>query len=632
MILKYKPEIDSLRAISVIAVIIYHAKIYLFGNLALQGGYFGVDIFFVISGYLITSIIYYDLIENKFSFKNFYLKRARRILPALLLTIIISLILSWFSLMPSAFIDYSKSILYSLGFISNYYFYFSGLEYGAVSGLLKPLLHTWSLGIEEQFYIIFPLFLIFGYNFFKKNLIFYIFIFFLLSFFIALYFSKINPALNFYLLPSRVWELLIGCLLFFFGIKLNFKVSKIVSNLSTLFGLLLIFVSFTIIYDIEPSPNLKTLVPLIGTSIIILFYKKEGILNILFTNKLTIWIGLTSYSLYLIHYPVFAFVRANRLTQGIYEYSLVVIIIIICSSLSYLFIEKPFRNRKFISDKSFIKILIFFVIFLLSILFTIINKKGFENRFPSTSTFSLDYQKYLREVRLLKYEFGIPNYIHENKKNILIIGNSHGRGTFNAFKLNEKLFSDYEFSIIDIPIHCLKNINKNYMLCDNDYMTKLQKEIFLKSELILLSSAYDKKDLYEIENIIKNLISLNKTIIIASRKPSFYFKNYQSLIDKFFIENQRLPNEDENIVLKKEYFLSRNKKIPEKNFQLKSIAKKYKLLFLDMFEILCEEKNQLCDFLTPEGQKIIFDGSHYTVDGAKYVGQRIYNLKWLKIE
>ena len=197
MILKYRPEIDSLRAISVIAVIIYHAKIYLLGNLALQGGYYGVDIFFVISGYLITSIIYYDLIENKFSFKNFYLKRARRILPALLLTIIISLILSWFSLMPSAFIDYSKSILYSLGFISNYYFYFSGLEYGAISGLLKPLLHTWSLGIEEQIYIIFPLFLIFGYNFFKKNLIFYIFIFFLLSFFIALFFSKINHALNF---------------------------------------------------------------------------------------------------------------------------------------------------------------------------------------------------------------------------------------------------------------------------------------------------------------------------------------------------------------------------------------------------------------------------------------------------
>ena len=138
---------------------------------------------------------------------------------------------------------------------------------------------------------------------------------------------------------------------------------------------------------------------------------------------------------------------------------------------------------------------------------------------------------------------------------------------------------------------------------------------------------------------IRNLITIHillilypKEIIIASRKPAFNYENYQSLIDKFFIENQRLPNEDENIVLKKEYFLSKSKKIPEKNFKLKSIAKKYKLLFLDMFEILCEEKNKLCDFLTPEGQKIIFDGSHYTVDGAKYAGQRIYNLKWLKIE
>ena len=630
MIIKYRPEIDSLRAISVIAVIIYHAKIYLLGNLTLPGGYYGVDIFFVISGYLITSIIYYDLIENKFSFKNFYIKRARRILPALLLTIIISIILSWFSAMPTAFIDYSKSVLYSIGFISNYYFYFSGLEYGAISGLLKPLLHTWSLGIEEQFYIIFPLFLIFGYNFFKKNLIFYIFIFFLLSFFIALYFSKINPALSFYLLPSRVWELLIGPLLFFFEIKLNFKVSKIVSNLLTLFGLSLIFVSFTIIYDIEPSPNLKTLIPLIGTSIIILFYKKEGILNIFFTNKLAIWIGLTSYSLYLIHYPVFAFVRANRLAQGIYEFSLVGIIIIISSFLSYLFIEKPFRNRKFISDKSFIKILLVFIIFLVSISFIIINKKGFENRFPSTSTFSLDYQKYLREISVLRYELGIPNYMHEDKKNILIIGNSHAQDLFHAFKLNEKLFNNYEFSILNTQIHCLKNINKNYKFCDNKHMTKLEKKIFLESELILLSASYSEKDLYEIENIIKNLISLNKTIIIVANKPHFYFENRQSLIDKFFIENERLPNKDENFVLKKEYFLSRDKEIPERNSKLKLIAKKYKLLFLESLEILCDEKNQLCDFLTPEEQKIIFDDNHYTVEGAKYVGERIYNLKWLK--
>ena len=168
MIKDYRPEIDSLRAISVIAVIIYHAKIYLFGHLFFAGGYYGVDIFFVISGYLITLKIFEDLKKKKFSFKKFYFKRARRILPALFFTILFAFLLSWLSLMPSQFEDFAKSTLFTISFISNYFFYFSGLEYGAVSGLLKPILHTWSLGIEEQFYIIFPLFLFIIYKCLKK--------------------------------------------------------------------------------------------------------------------------------------------------------------------------------------------------------------------------------------------------------------------------------------------------------------------------------------------------------------------------------------------------------------------------------------------------------------------------------
>ena len=128
MIKKYSPEIDSLRAIAVISVIIYHAKIYFFGYSLLPGGYFGVDIFFVISGYLITSKIFFDLKDNKFFFNSFYLKRARRILPALFFTIFISFVFSWFSLMPNQFIDFAKSSLFTIGFVSNYFFYLSGLE------------------------------------------------------------------------------------------------------------------------------------------------------------------------------------------------------------------------------------------------------------------------------------------------------------------------------------------------------------------------------------------------------------------------------------------------------------------------------------------------------------------------
>ncbi len=285
MKLKYRPEIDSLRAISVLGVIIYHSKIYFLGELFFQGGYYGVDIFFVISGYLITSIIYEDLSKNNFSLKKFYVKRCRRIFPALIFTIFISLLLSWYSIMPVSFIDYAKSIIYSLTFISNYYFYFSGLEYGAVSGLLKPLLHTWSLAIEEQFYIIFPLLFILGFKIFRKNLIFYFTIILFVSFMTALYYSNFAPYFNFYFIGSRAWELLIGSLLFLLSHKSSLRIKTIYSNLFTFFGLFIIFISFQFSNDAIPNPNLKTLLPLIGAAIIILTYKKEGFFNLLFINK-----------------------------------------------------------------------------------------------------------------------------------------------------------------------------------------------------------------------------------------------------------------------------------------------------------------------------------------------------------
>ena len=146
MKLKYRPEIDGLRAIAVGAVILYHAQISILGYQPFKGGFIGVDIFFVISGYLITSIILKELVTTgTFSFKHFFERRVRRILPALLFLMLVSLPFAWMYLLPGSFIDFSKSILYSLGFSSNFYFYYSGQQYAAESGLYKSFLHTWYL-------------------------------------------------------------------------------------------------------------------------------------------------------------------------------------------------------------------------------------------------------------------------------------------------------------------------------------------------------------------------------------------------------------------------------------------------------------------------------------------------------
>ena len=166
--MKYRPEIDGLRAIAVGAVILYHAQINIFGHQPFKGGFIGVDIFFVISGYLITSIILKELnTTGSFSFKNFYERRIRRILPALLFVMLASLPFAWFYLLPDQIFHFSNSIVYSLGFISNLFFHFSGNAYFGVAET-KPLLHTWSLSIEEQYYILFPIFLIFIFKFLRK--------------------------------------------------------------------------------------------------------------------------------------------------------------------------------------------------------------------------------------------------------------------------------------------------------------------------------------------------------------------------------------------------------------------------------------------------------------------------------
>jgi peptidoglycan/LPS O-acetylase OafA/YrhL len=628
--IRYRPEIDSLRAISVIAVIIYHAKINFFGSQLFAGGYLGVDIFFVISGYLITSIILKELQQKKsFSFRNFYLRRARRILPALFFLVFCCIPASWLILMPSSFVDFSKSVYFSLGFSSNFYFYFTGLEYGAINGLLKPLLHTWSLAVEEQYYILFPILLVLGFLFFKKRINIVILSLLLLSLIFAEFFSLKNSNLNFYILPSRAWELLAGSALVILESKRNFKPSDLTSNIFCLMGLGLIFFSFIYFYEPVPSPSIKNTVPIIGTLLILIFINKKTLVTRLLNNTLFTGLGLISYSLYLWHYPIFSFVRNLRAAQGIVEYSLTGILIFLISIISYFFIEKPFRDKKFISNKVFIKIVIISLSLLILSSFIIIKNKGFKNRFPNYDSLSTDYYKYLTEVRIKKYELGNPQFIDSKKKNILIIGNSHARNTFNALKLNENLFNTLEFSILDLSIDCVENIFIKFEFCDEVKMTKLQKKIFNDSEVIILSTRFREVDINSLEKIIHLTRKFKKQIVLTTKNPSFYFENYLTFLDKFYIENKRLPNAEETIILEKKYFRSMNEKDKILNKRIEDISINLNVRLLKKIDLFCDKKTERCVFLTKNNDKILFDADHYSLNGAKYIGKKIFYLNWL---
>ena len=214
MKLTYRPEIDGLRAIAVGAVILYHAQITISDYKLFTGGFIGVDIFFVISGYLITSIILKELVTTGlFSFKYFYERRVRRILPVLLFVMLVSIPFAWLYLIPSSFVDFSKSILFSLGFSSNFYFHYSGQVYGAVNGLFKPFLHTWSLSVEEQYYILFPIVLLITFKHFRKYLIHILVFGFIISLGLAEWTSRNYPSFSFYFFHTRMWELLVGSIL-----------------------------------------------------------------------------------------------------------------------------------------------------------------------------------------------------------------------------------------------------------------------------------------------------------------------------------------------------------------------------------------------------------------------------------
>ena len=231
MNIKYRPEIDGLRAIAVGAVILYHAQITILGHQPFKGGFIGVDIFFVISGYLITSIILKELVTTgSFSFKHFYERRIRRILPALLFVMLVSLPFAWMYLLPSSFVDFSKSILYSLGFSSNFYFHYSGQQYGAESGLLKPFLHTWSLSVEEQFYILFPIVLLITFKYFRKYLIHILILGFVISLGLADWGSRNHPHLILFF-HTRGWELLAGSILAYFEITIGHRSKNKILNL-----------------------------------------------------------------------------------------------------------------------------------------------------------------------------------------------------------------------------------------------------------------------------------------------------------------------------------------------------------------------------------------------------------------
>lgn len=347
----YRKEIDGLRTVAVLSVVFYHANFNIAGANLLPGGFIGVDVFFVISGYLISFIILKGLHQNTFRFKDFYERRARRILPVLFTVILVSLPVAWMALLPQAMIEYCEQIVYSIFFSSNIYFWRQD-SYWATDSSLKPFLHTWSLAVEEQFYLITPIILILLHKYTKHMLAFVVALG-VASLAFAQWTSTAYPELSFFLLPSRMWEMLAGTLLAVIEQQRGRTIPSARFTYMPSLGLLMIVASFFLFNKDTHHPSLLTLMPVIGTMLIIWFANPTDFSTRILSTPVFVGIGLISYGIYMWHFPIFAFGNIMIAEHMVAPIKLGLIAAVIgISALSYIFIEKPFRDKSIVTVKT----------------------------------------------------------------------------------------------------------------------------------------------------------------------------------------------------------------------------------------------------------------------------------------
>lgn len=345
--MKYRPEIDGLRALAVVPVILFHAGFELF-----SGGFVGVDIFFVISGYLITTIIITDLNAGRFSIVNFYERRARRILPALFSVVFVCAVVAWFLLNSSDGAKFAKSIIGVITFTSNFIFWLDEGYFESASEL-KPLLHTWSLAVEEQYYLFFPLLLIAAFRFARKYVVVLLIAIAMLSFALMEWAVILNAerarvvSAAFFLLPTRGWELLVGSLVAFYLSQGKAALPLVWRNILSLAGVgMILWATFT--FDQHTLfPSHYALLPTLGTALIILYATTHTLTKELLSNRVLVGIGLLSYSAYLWHQPVFAFYRYHTASSDIGPAAIFVLLALVAAlaAFTWKFIEQPFRNK-----------------------------------------------------------------------------------------------------------------------------------------------------------------------------------------------------------------------------------------------------------------------------------------------
>jgi peptidoglycan/LPS O-acetylase OafA/YrhL len=643
--ISFREDINGLRAIAVLVVVFYHAELEIF-----KGGWLGVDIFFVISGYLISNIIISELNNGTFSFKIFYLRRVKRILPALFSTMLLTLPFAYLFLTPKAMEEYLDSLTASVFFYANYYFMNVDF-YIAESTKLMPLLHTWSLAIEEQYYLLFPLFAFVTYKYFKKYFTLLIVILTLGSVYINTL-SQSND--KFYRLEFRIWELLLGVLVMILSNNIKIKHLEKIGLPLMLFPIL--YFGDNWVNDFEPK-----LIALIGISLIIFSNTETSKLTKFFSYKLISIIGLSSYSIYLLHQPVFAFYRVfkanfnlisiryfdldlnesinllnneavdfynayfnvNPLNEFPYFDLFLILITLVLGFYSYKLIEKPsIKNTN-------LKILIGLFIALSS--FVLLNpSSALENRTSNKlteETVVSDYNcwdKYKLTDKNFEELDGC--FIDNNSNEKLIILGDSSTASIAKNIMQNNLFDNYNIYFSTVySQEFFENINYD-LACDNCFLSWIRNnpstiivsvEIhrFVEAEGMYHSDYYNELNFERFKANMINLSKISNEVYIAEPFPTVpdSVENFRNLL---------LADQKDQI---KEIYLPLNSWVQNTKATsklLKGVQVNSDIKVVETKDLFCLNQTNKC-LIYSGGELFYLDPNHLSVTGGNLITKRI---------
>jgi peptidoglycan/LPS O-acetylase OafA/YrhL len=646
--ISYRADIDGLRAMAIIAVVIFHA----FPE-KLVGGFIGVDIFFVISGFLISSIIFHGVRQERFSFKDFYAHRVRRIFPALAVVMASSYTAGWFLLLPNEFSGLGKHIAAGAGFVENFVLHREA-GYFDIASELKPLLHLWSLAIEEQFYLIYPL-LIWGAWRLGLNLFAVIALLFLLSLGCNISWVTEHAEKAFFFPQSRFWELLAGSILvyiniFYRGWIVNKNKEVVLDNIFSFVGLSLILLAVFAIDRERLFPGWWALIPVIGTFMLILAGNKAWINRKFLSQKFVVFMGLISYPLYLWHWPLlsFAFIIEGGKASPVIRTACIFVGVLL-SWLTWRLIEKPVRFGRRAWYKT--TTLVALMCVLLGIGYFTYREDGIKNRVKNQNIFKLDVPFSFGEVNdnwmhfgdMEKQEFNGVEYFTKKSASpdtTIFIGDSHVGQWYpriaELIRLDQANTNSAIFKWVPAcsPIpHTEITGTADQKRCENfsDDAFKLVKNM-QNIKTVVLGGIWDlyihnKKDNYkyksdpnELSIYIKSMTQIGKKVFVVLIVPrgdeldphKLFYRDLKNFPDIFRIKDGGF---DRKVL---------DQRFGQTQKDIARIARESGAVVIDATDFLCNER---CEALDANGEPMYIDNNHvrasFVRDHATFIDQTV---------